>query len=497
MLPYDELKKTAEKWESKTAFVTDDGAEVSFGRLLERVDRLAGALSAAGVGKGDVVAVMLPNCVEFAELFLASSALGAVFQPMDVRFSGEDLMFAMKHTSAKFLASHVSLAEAAEATPPGLRAMLLVGGEREGWSPYEGFLGSGSPLEGSAAVDEETDDAVYLYTSGTTGSMKCVPMTWRQLDFFPRDMLERLDISPDDRGITLIPMSHISGPIVISLVVSVGCSFVVMQRWRPDILVDLMERHRVTWTHSVPSLAELILKGNPAGRDLSSFRFVALMGTRVPTQMLEEFEKAVPSCRAIQGYGLTETSPLLTLMSLDEHAAKRGSIGRALGDLDIRVVNGDGTEAKTGNPGELVVRGPRIFRGYVGAPELTAAVFEGDWFHTGDVVRVDGDGCFYHIGRLDDVINTGGLMVYPAEVENALLSDPRVVDAVVYGVPDEKRGFAVAADVQAAEGSGLVAAADVRRFLRGRLADYKVPRVVELVDEIERTATGKPVRRRS
>jgi acyl-CoA synthetase (AMP-forming)/AMP-acid ligase II len=319
-------------------------------------------------------------------------------------------------------------------------------------------------------------------------------MTWRQLDHFPRDMASRLGTGPDDRGITLIPMSHISGPIVVSMVVSVGCSFVVTQRWRPDIIVDLFERHRVTWCHTVPALADLILKGKPAGRDLSRVRFIALMGTSVPTSMLEDLEKAIPSCKAIQGYGLTETSPLLTLMDVESHHDKRGSMGSAVGDVEIRVVGDDGRDVETGEPGELIVRGPKVFAGYIGDSELTAGVLQDDWFHTGDVVKIDADGYFFHLGRLDDVINTGGLMVYPAEVEGALLRHTAVEEAVAYGVPDEQRGFAVAADVLLTKGSS-VNEVDLRKFLLGKLADYKIPRSLAFVNEIERTATGKPIRR--
>jgi len=494
MIPYHELKKSVETCGTETAFVTDDNRSVTFDALLARVEKLAGALQKAEVGKGDVIAVLLPNGIEFVELFLAAGAAGAVFQPLDIRFKGEELTHALTHTGTKALVLHGSGVEAVEPGLPDIHLKLLVAGERELWTPYEPFLQSGEPPAAAVEVDEDRDNAVFLFTSGTTGSLKCVPMTWRQLDHFPRDMVSRLAISPDDVGITLIPMSHISGPIVISMVVSVGCSFVVTQRWRPDIIVDLFERHRVTWTHTVPALADLILKGKPSGRDLSSVRFIALMGTRVPMTMLEELEKAIPSCKAIQGYGLTETSPLLTLMDQASHAEKLGSIGSAVGEVEIRVINSKGTDVPRGEPGELIVRGPKVFSGYVGEPELTSSVFRKDWFHTGDVVRADSDGFFYHLGRLDDVINTGGLMVYPAEVEGAILKHAAVEEVVAYAVPDEQRGFAVAADVMLTKGAS-VSEVDLRKFLHGQLADYKIPRSVTFVDEIGYTATGKPIRR--
>jgi acyl-CoA synthetase (AMP-forming)/AMP-acid ligase II len=494
MIPYRELKKAASKWGGKTAFVTDQKTEVTFEVLLERVDRVAGALEGAGIGKGDVVAGLLPNIIEFVELFLAAGAVGAVFQPLDIRFRGEELTHALVHTGAKVLAVHETGVETAEPGLPDIGLKLLVGKERPGWIRYETFAESGQVPTVVAEVDEDNDNAVYLFTSGTTGSLKCVPMTWRQLDHFPRDMADRLGSNPDDRGITLLPLSHISGPIIVSMVVSVGCSFVVTHRWRPDIIVDLFEQFRVTWAHTVPALADLILKGRPEGRDLSSVRFLALMGTRVPADMLLELERAIPSCKAIQGYGLTETSPLLTLMDVESHESKRGSIGSAVGDVDIRVVDSGGRDVETSVPGELMVRGPKVFSGYVGNPELTSQVFEGDWFHTGDVVQVDADGFFFHLGRLDDVINTGGMKVYPTEVEGALLKHPGIEEVVAYGVPDEQRGYAVAADVQLVDGAS-VNKVELQKYLDGQLADYKIPRNIVFVDEIDHTPTGKPIRR--
>lgn len=494
MLPYDELKKTVQSRGREAAFITDDGGAVTFAALLSRVRRLAGALQSAGVGRGDVVAVLLPNGIEFVELFLASSALGAAFQPLDIRFRGDELVYALRHTGTKVLVLHESTLATTRGDLPDLALRLIVGGEADGWTSYSAFSESGTAPVPAAAPDEDRDIAVYLFTSGTTGALKCVPMTWRQLDHFPRDMADRLNITAEDRGITLIPMSHISGPIVVCQVVSEGCSFVITQRWRPDIIVDLLERFHVTWLHTVPALADLILKGEPGGRDLTSLRFIALMGTSVPPAMLERIETAIPSCRAIQGYGLTETSPLLTLMDLDAAGEKRGSMGRVVGQVDVRVIDENGDDVASGEPGELIVCGPKVFGGYVGDPEQTKAVFEGEWFHTGDVVSVDADGYFFHLGRLDDVINTGGLKVYPAEVENALLKHGAIEEVVAYGAPDETRGLVVGADIVLSPGAALDRGG-VLEFLDGRLADYKIPRSIAFVDAIERTATGKPIRR--
>ncbi|RLC31921.1 MAG: hypothetical protein DRH37_01930 [Deltaproteobacteria bacterium] len=493
MIPFAELRKAAEKWSDRTLFITDRGTEISFAALLERTEKLAHALAKQGIGKGDVIAVLLPNCVELAEVYLAAGALGAIFQPLDIRFQGEELANTLLHTHTRIIVAHGANAKDVETAIPDHLVRLLVHGRRDGFVPYEQFLDQGTGPVSIADVDLDRDHAVYLFSSGTTGAIKCIPMTFGQLDFFAADIIDVLGMDPDDRGISLLPFSHISGPVVVNLCLISGCSYVVTQKWKPVAIVDCFEKYRVTWTHTVPPLGGMILKGDPAAHDLSAVRFIALMGTSIPVAMLESLEAAIPSCRAIQGYGLTETSPMLTLLPLEYHRSKRGSIGKALKNVEIRVVDESGKDVETAEPGELIARGPKIFEGYLGNPELTSKVFRDEWFLTGDVVKYDADGFFFHLGRKDDVINCGGLMVYPAEIEAALMNHPLVEDTVVYGVDNRKRGARVVAEVVLSDGAA-VTAADLRRFLRRDLAQYKVPSRIDVVSKIRRTPTGKPIR---
>ena len=185
---------------------------------------------------------------------------------------------------------------------------------------------------------------------------------------------------------------------------------------------------------------------------------------------------------------------MLTLLPAEYHESKRGSIGIPLKDAEIRVVNERGQDVHAGEPGELIARGPRIFKGYLGNPKLTSKVIRDGWFHTGDVVRFDDDGFFFHLGRKDDVINCGGLMVYPAEVEGALIKNPSVEDTVVYGVGNKKRGRKIAAEVVLRQGASITAS-ELRRFLLRELAHFKVPAVIDIVASIRRTPSGKPIRK--
>lgn len=493
MIPYRVLEEAASKWGSQAALVSERGGEVSFEALLERVKPLAGALAAEGLGKGDVLAVLTPNCIEFAELYLAAGALGAIFQPLDVRFRGEELKNAVAHTGVKAIALHVANLEVAAEAVADVPVKILVGGESEGWRAYEELIKSGKAPESVVEVDEEADNAVFLFTSGSTGMIKCVPITWRQLDYFPDDLVDTLKVTADDRWVTLLPMSHISGPIIINLCVAKGCSCFVTNNFAPPAMVANLAKFGVTGGHTVPAFARMILKGGPQKHDLSKLRVFALMGTSVPADLLVALEKAIPSVKAIQGYGLTETSPLLTLQTAESHAEKRGSIGVAMPNVEMRLVDDDGKDVPAGEAGELIVRGPKIFKGYYGSPEITERVIREGWFYTGDMARMDSDGYYFHLGRKDDVIIVGGSKVYPAEVESALLKHPAVADTVSFGVPDEKRGSAVAVEVVVKPGQDIDAA-EVRKFLLEHLAEYKVPTRIETVGEIPRTPTGKPIR---
>jgi long-chain acyl-CoA synthetase len=269
---------------------------------------------------------------------------------------------------------------------------------------------------------------------------------------------------------------------------------VITDRFTPGTILELMQEYRVTWTHSVPSIAGLLLRGNPEKYDLRHFRFIALMGTSVPVSFLRDLERAIPSAVALQGYGLTETSPLLTLAPPRGEEREIGSIGKGLPGVEIRLVDAQGNDVPLDEPGELVVRGPKVFSGYYGNPELTARVFKDGWFHTRDVAKLDKDGFYYHLGRLDDLIITGGLNVFPAEVEAAAAQFPSVKEAVVYAVPDASRGQAIGMDVCPCEGC-KIDLNELRRFLQSHLAAYKTPKHINLVEAISHTPTGKPIRK--
>jgi len=218
-----------------------------------------------------------------------------------------------------------------------------------------------------------------------------------------------------------------------------------------------------------------------------------MMGTSVPVPLLRAFKTVQPHVKVIQGYGLTETSPMITLVEPDRAVDKLGSIGRAVPGVEIKIVDENGKEAPVGEPGEIITRGPHVMKGYFRKPEATAARIRGGWLYTGDVGKCGEDGYYYHLGRRDDMIITGGLNVYPAEVENMIYSYAKVQETVVFPIPDEKRGRVIGAAIVPRPGETIVER-DLLSFLRANLANFKVPQKIVVREALPRTSSGKVIR---
>src|SRR5258706_3667872 len=271
------------------------------------------------------------------------------------------------------------------------------------------------------------DDALILYTSGTTGEPKGVVLSYRNLTQYPMLMgaLKITDASTM-RG-CILPMSHIVGPVVCNELAEKGYTLVIFDQINPVTLLEGIQKYRVTVFESVPIVFQLLLGvKNLASYDTSSMKIAAMMGTSIPLPLLRAFQAAQPHIKVIQGYGLTETSPMITLVEPDKAAAKMGSIGRAVPGVEVRIGDANDQEVPEGEAGEIIPRGPHVMKGYFRRPDATAQRIRAGWLYTGDIGKRESDGYYYHLGRRDDMIITGGLNVYPAEVENLLYTYPNV-----------------------------------------------------------------------
>jgi len=377
-----------------------------------------------------------------------------------------------------------------------IETVIVTGGRGvDGCISYEEVISDSSLSAAIRADVAEEDDALYLYTSGTTGKPKGVVLSFANLDLFPEAMRNILKISADVIMGCLLPMSHITGPILCNELLVRGSTLFIFDQLRPDKILAAVEKHRVSYFHSVPPIFEALINVPHRERfDVSSLRFVAMMGTSVPLSLMQQFKRVFPSVAVVQGYGLTETSPFITLLPIEQHMQKMGSIGLAVPHAEIRIIDESGKEVPEGEAGELIVRGPMLMKGYHGNAQATRERIKNGWLYTGDICRKDADGFYYHLGRKDDMIIVGGLNVYPEEVEQVLTAHPGVKEVGVVGMPDSDRGQVIKAVLVVKPGSSLTKK-EVTAYCNQRLASFKVPRVIEFAEELPKSSTGKVARR--
>ena len=486
------LDQAAQEHPNKTAII-DKEEELSFSVLNRRVHALAGHLQSKGIKQSDRVGVLLPNCAAIPLIYFASQKIGAVSVLFDARLRGNELQEVLRDADLRLLVVHQQLiSEVAivlgELTP--LPIWIVQGEGEEAFEKRYAALLQLAPLPQLNA----DDDALILYTSGTTGEPKGVVLSYRNLAQYPRVMTEMgITGSSTIRG-CILPMSHIVGPLVCNEVADKAFTLVIFDQINPVTLLDGIQKYRISVFEGVPIVFQL-LSGvrDLSSYDTSSVKIAAMMGTSIPLPLLRAFHSAQPHIKVIQGYGLTETSPMITLVEPEKAEAKVGSIGRAVPGVDVKIVDDSGREMPVDEPGEIITRGPHIMKGYFRKPEATAARIRDGWLYTGDVGKRVMDGYFIHLGRRDDMIITGGLNVYPAEVENLIYSFPNVQETTVFAIPDPKRGQVIGAAVVPRPGK-TIATKELLIFLRGNLANFKVPQKIAIRESLPRTSSGKVIR---
>jgi long-chain acyl-CoA synthetase len=490
--PGDVLAATARKFAQKTALICKD-EELSFGALDDKATALAARLISEGIKPGDRVGLLLPNSIAFALAYYATQRMGAVTVVLDARLKGKELAGVLGDADLTLLVTHQKLAPDAREAIKESKAIPLWVVEGEGEESFEKKLTApAGEFRPPRRAPEE--DALILYTSGTTGEPKGVVLNAINLAQFPR-VIERMNhTSAGTVWGCILPMSHISGPIYLNEIADKGSRMVIFDQFNPVTLLEGIQKHRVTVYHGVPIIFQLMLGlPNLKDYDTKSVELASMMGTTVPLALMRAFKAAQPHVKVFQGYGLTETSPLITLTEPRMADAKMASIGIAVPDIEVKIVGDDGREVPDGEAGEIITRGPHVMKGYFRRAAATAERVRDGWLYTGDVGKKDGDGYYYHLGRKDDMIITGGLNVYPAEVENMLCENPAVQEAVVFPIPDPKRGHVLGAAVVARPGQ-KPGEKELLTFLRANLANFKVPQQIVVRESLPRNATGKPIR---
>jgi long-chain acyl-CoA synthetase len=489
------LERSARKYPDKTAVISREG-EMTFSAMNVKVACLARQLQSEGVKQGDRVGLLLPNSPAFALSYYATQKIGSVTVVLDARLKGRELAGVLRDADLRLIITHGRLMPEIGETLnefPGVPLWVVQG---EGERSFEKRL---LPPPAGLVTPQlrPEDDAVILYTSGTTGEPKGVVLSPVNLAQFPRCVAAMNQTDSDTVWGCILPMSHISGPIYLNEIADKGSTMVIFDQFNPIALLEGIQRHKISIFHGVPTLFQLVLGvSNLKEYDTRSVRLAAMMGTTVPLSLMRAFKAAQPHIKVMQGYGLTETSPLITLTATQDADAKMASIGKVVPHVEVRIVDDGGNDVPQGEPGEIITRGPHVMKGYFRRPDATAERIRDGWFYTGDIGRRDGDGYYYHLGRKDDMIITGGLNVYPAEVENLLYGHPSVQEAVAFAIPDPKRGNLIGAAVVPCPGTKIVEK-ELLSFLRSNLASFKVPQRIEIRDSLPRTTSGKVIREAS
>jgi long-chain acyl-CoA synthetase len=486
------LAKTAARQPQKTALIAKE-EELTFAALAERVQALAAHLQQEGIRQGDRVGVLLPNSTAIPLSYYSTQKIGAVTVILDARLKGKELQGVLQDADLKLVIVHSQLYPEIEEAFKAMSAIPVWIVNGQGERSFEKRFAAPAAQASSPPLNDD-DDALILYTSGTTGEPKGVVLSYRNLAQYPQVMTAMgVSDSSTMRG-CILPMSHIVGPIVCNELVEKGYTLVIFDQINPITILEGIQKYRVNVFESVPIVFQLLLAvKNLASYDTSSVKIAAMMGTSIPLPLLRAFQAAQPHIKVIQGYGLTETSPMITLVEPAKAEAKMGSIGRAVPGVEVKIVDESGKDLGDDEPGEIITRGPHVMKGYFRRPEATAERIRGGWLYTGDVGKRSADGYYYHLGRRDDMIITGGLNVYPAEVENLIYTYPDVQETVVFAVPDVKRGQVIGAAIVPRPGASINEK-ELLAFLRANLANFKVPDRIVVREALPRTSSGKTIR---
>ena len=467
-----------------------DDTELSYTALDESAARVAGLLRAKGVQPGDRVGIMLPNVAHFAACYYGALRAGATIVPMNPLLKDREVAFYLGDSDAHALLAWHQFADAAHAGAEQARSecVLVEPGE------FETLLERCEPAH--EIVPREADDtAVILYTSGTTGKPKGAELTHGNI-------LRNVEITVGlfrlhERAVMLgaLPFFHAFGQTcALNSSVSVGARLTLIPRFEAGKALEILERDQVTVFAGVPTMyAAMLHHPNARRTDTASLEICVSGGAAMPAEVMRSFEDRF-GCQILEGYGLSETSPVATFNRPDR-PRKPGSIGVPIDGVEIRLIDNHGGDVPPGDVGEIVIRGHNVMKGYWRRPDATAeAIDRAGWFKTGDLARADEDGYLFIVDRKKELVIRGGFNVYPREIEEVIYEHPDVREAAVIGIPHPELGEEVAAAIALKAGAESTPA-DLRDFVKQRVAAYKYPRHVWLLDELPKGPTGKLLKR--
>jgi acyl-CoA synthetase (AMP-forming)/AMP-acid ligase II len=470
---------------SATAVILpEQGIKVSYSQLREQVQSVADSFAGAGIAPGDRVAMSLPNGLDTIVCFLAASIAGTA-APLNPGYRYDEFLFYLEDTNAKLLVVPPQGADearraAAERKVPVITAEVTADGKVQ-LSPS---------AKGKTAAPPDPDAiALVLHTSGSTGRPKRVPLRHRNLSVSSQNIVETYNLGPDDVALVAMPLFHVHGLVASTLsTLRSGGSVVVPSKFNPLSFWRTLRDNRATWYSAVPTIHSLLLSRagteRPAG--VENLRFIRSCSAPLSPEMMAGLENAFGT-PVLEAYGMTEASHQMCSNPLPPKARKPGHVGPGTG-VNVGVMDASGNLLPSGTAGEVVIQGPNVIDGYENNPEANKTSFTNGWFRTGDQGILDSDGYLQLVARIKELINRGGEKISPREIDEVLLTHPAISEAVCFGVPHPTWGEEVAAAIVL---KGTASEGDVLAFCKERLADFKRPKKIHIVETIPRTATGK------
>jgi len=486
------LEKRANEIGDKTAVIFRQ-EEISFSQLKDKVFSLSQSLLKLGVKPEDKIAIYLPNWPEYIISYLAVWSVGACCVPLDFMLTEEEITSCLEHSESKILITkhkaNISFSNLKKRSP-FLKHIISCQSEDSESISFEKLLSEGVNNPPSVKFNEK-DYAIIFYTSGTTGKPKGVLINYAQLDAPPKSMafFVNSDLSPKDTALCALPFSHLGGLIYIQNMVTFGMRLILMERFMPLDFLKNVQNFKVNFFWIVPSMYYALLQLKEFETfDLSSLRWIVTFGASNSPDALRRFHQFCPKASLLNGWGLTETNAPTVVLPMGSENVE--SVGRPAPWIEVKIFSEDEAELSCGQAGEVVVKSWVVTDGYFKDEKLTSQAIRGGWFHTGDLGKFDQDGFLYIVGRKKEMIKVGGEIVFEPEVEAALQKHPDILEAAVVGIADKLRGevpkaFLVAKDEK------KVSEEDLRFFLRGHLAHFKIPHQFEFCRALPKNRTGK------
>lgn len=488
-------KRNAEIFPEKAALISGDKS-ITFAELNERANRLANSLDGLGIRSGDRVALLLGNRFEFMECYFAISKIGAIAVPLNTRLAAQELAYIINDAGAGALVTddvYLQLFREMAADLTTVKKFIGVGFWSDDQLDYEELIKSGSPAEPNFNVKED-DSAFLFYTSGTTGRPKGCILSHKNIIMDNYNIISEMNLSRDDIYLNALPMFHLANDGPMFATMQLGCTNVIIERPQPELMLKTIAEQKVTYIACAPTVVNMLVSTPGIEEfDLRSLRVLQYGGGPLMPQTYASLRKIMPGCSIYGSYGQTEASDIVSVLLPDKHEGRLNSCGRPVFGLKVKIVDENDNEMSVGEAGEIAVSGPTVMQGYWRMAEATSKAVQNGWLHTHDVGRLDEEGYLYVVDRLSDMIKTGGENVYPKEVENVLNTHPGVFESVVFGVPDAKWGETVKAAIVIKNGA-VVPENELIEFCRGKVAGYKKPTSILLVDSIPRNFSGKVLR---